>query len=189
MKEIVIKVLKKALRKKEVELKDEEIEKFIEIPRSAEMGDYAFPCFFLSEKLKDEPDQIALEIREKIGNEFYWTSFGKEGQEIQNIFSQYAGKHISEMEIWNDYLKRNLKFPFEAKISEIQERGILREGTKVSVLKYVTFDDLEGIIVKIIYEKKEYNFPVCDLDVIDKKSNNYKLQVQRELCGFRRRDE
>ncbi len=68
MKEAVIKVLKKALKKSKINLKDEEIEKFIEIPPSPEMGDYAFPCFFLAEKFKQAPDQIALELREKIGN-------------------------------------------------------------------------------------------------------------------------
>ena len=68
MKEEVVKVLKKALKKLKIDLKEEEIEKFIEVPPSQEMGDYAFPCFFLVEKFKQAPNQIALEIREKIGN-------------------------------------------------------------------------------------------------------------------------
>lgn len=68
MKEVVVKVLKKALKEKKVDLTTEQIERLVEIPPSAEMGDYSFPCFFLSEKLKDNPSQIALEIREKIGN-------------------------------------------------------------------------------------------------------------------------
>ncbi len=67
MKELVIKLLKKALKEKGVKLKEEEIEKLLEIPPTADMGDYAFPCFFLAEKLKEEPRQIALQIREKIG--------------------------------------------------------------------------------------------------------------------------
>ena len=67
MKKEVVKVLKKALKDKGVDLKEDEIEKLIEIPPNPEMGDYAFPCFSLSEKLKDDPARIALEIREKIG--------------------------------------------------------------------------------------------------------------------------
>jgi len=67
MKELVIKLLKKALKEKGVKLKEEEIEKILEVPRSYEMGDYAFPCFFLAEKFKEEPNQIALDLREKIG--------------------------------------------------------------------------------------------------------------------------
>jgi arginyl-tRNA synthetase len=66
MKQVVVKILKKALSEQGVKLKKDEIEKVIEIPPNSEMGDYAFPCFFLAEKLKSEPRQIALEIREKI---------------------------------------------------------------------------------------------------------------------------
>lgn len=66
MKKLVVRVLKKALKEKGINLKNEEIENMIEIP-SLDRGDYAFPCFFLSEKLKDEPTQIAIELREKIG--------------------------------------------------------------------------------------------------------------------------
>ena len=68
MKALIIKLLKKALKEEKVELKNEEIERLLEVPPSLEMGDYAFPCFFLAEKLKQEPDQIALKIRERIGN-------------------------------------------------------------------------------------------------------------------------
>ena len=67
MKELVIKLLKKALKEKGVKLKEEEIDKILEIPSSAEIGDYAFPCFFLSEKFKLDSHEVALEIREKIG--------------------------------------------------------------------------------------------------------------------------
>lgn len=67
MKEVVIKLMKKALKEKGVSISNKEIEKFIEIPPDPEFGDYAFPCFFLSEKLKDDPAQIAIELREKIG--------------------------------------------------------------------------------------------------------------------------
>jgi len=67
MKEVVIKLMKKALKEKGVGLSNKEIEKFIEVPSNPEFGDYAFPCFFLSEKLKDNPSQIAIELREKIG--------------------------------------------------------------------------------------------------------------------------
>ncbi|MCK5149377.1 arginine--tRNA ligase [Candidatus Pacearchaeota archaeon] len=68
MKELVIKILKKALKEKDIKLRDKEIEKLIKIPPSFEMGDYAFPCFSFASQLKQDPVQIALEIREKIGN-------------------------------------------------------------------------------------------------------------------------
>ena len=68
MKKLVVKLLDEALKEKGIKLKKEEIENLIEIPHSVEFGDYAFPCFFLAEKLKDEPKQIAIEIRGLMGN-------------------------------------------------------------------------------------------------------------------------
>jgi len=68
MKEVIVKVLKKVLKEKGVDLKNKEIEALIEIPPNPEFGDYSFPCFVLSKKLKDEPNQIALELRGEIGN-------------------------------------------------------------------------------------------------------------------------
>lgn len=68
MKELVLKVLKKALKEKEVKLKDDEILNLLETPPSEDLGDYAFPCFSLSKQLKMSPEEIALEIREIIGN-------------------------------------------------------------------------------------------------------------------------
>jgi len=68
MKGAVVKVLRKALKKQKIDLREQEIERLIEIPPSSEMGDFSFPCFFLAGKLKQNPEQIALELREKIGN-------------------------------------------------------------------------------------------------------------------------
>jgi arginyl-tRNA synthetase len=68
MKLLIVKILKKALKEMSVNLKDEELQRLIERPSNSEFGDYAFPCFSLSEKLKMDPSQIAIELREKIGN-------------------------------------------------------------------------------------------------------------------------
>ncbi len=68
MKKAVVKVLKKALKEKGIDMKGIEIEDLLEIPPNPELGDYSFPCFSLAEKLKDNPSQIAIELREKIGD-------------------------------------------------------------------------------------------------------------------------
>jgi len=68
MKDVISDILIKAIKKEGVSLKKEEIEKFIEIPPSHEMGDYAFPCFFLAGRLKASPQTIAIKIRENIQN-------------------------------------------------------------------------------------------------------------------------
>ncbi len=68
MKEVVIKLLKKILKEKKIKLSEEEIEDIIEIPPSHEMGDYSFPCFSVAEKTNESAHEIALELRQNIGN-------------------------------------------------------------------------------------------------------------------------
>lgn len=52
--------------KEKVDLSPQELEKVIEIPPDEKMGDYAFPCFILSKKLKKPPDKIASELSGKL---------------------------------------------------------------------------------------------------------------------------
>ena len=67
MKDVVIRLLKKALKELKVEIKDSKLENMIEIPPNQELGDYAIPCFFLSSILKLDPHEIAIQVREEIG--------------------------------------------------------------------------------------------------------------------------
>ncbi|MBU0760729.1 MAG: arginine--tRNA ligase [Nanoarchaeota archaeon] len=55
-----------ALLTKQTNLSKKEIEKLLEVPPSPELGDYAFPCFLLSKKLKQNPNQIASNVVGKI---------------------------------------------------------------------------------------------------------------------------
>ena len=57
----IIKILEK-----ETKLNEKEIEALLEKPPSLEFGDFAFPCFLLSKKLKKAPHLIAEELLKKI---------------------------------------------------------------------------------------------------------------------------
>ena len=47
-------------------IKSEELETYIEIPKETNNGDYSFPCFRLAKELKKAPQMIATELKEKI---------------------------------------------------------------------------------------------------------------------------
>ncbi len=66
MKEIIAKLLKKALAEIKIELKEKEIENALEVPPSSDFGDYSFPCFSLKGKLRENPSEIALDVRNRI---------------------------------------------------------------------------------------------------------------------------
>ena len=60
-KEIIAKNIADAIN-----LKEDEIESYIEIPKDSENGDYSFPCFRLAKELRKAPPMIANDIKEKI---------------------------------------------------------------------------------------------------------------------------
>jgi len=57
MKDKIIDLLHRKLK-----LSKEEVENLLEVPPNPKMGDYAFPCFTLSKKLKKNPVEISLEL-------------------------------------------------------------------------------------------------------------------------------
>ncbi|MBI2142933.1 arginine--tRNA ligase, partial [Candidatus Woesearchaeota archaeon] len=57
------------LLKPHVTMAASELEAKIEIPADDALGDYAFPCFFLTKAMKKSPVAIAMEIAAAIGND------------------------------------------------------------------------------------------------------------------------
>ncbi|MDE1848663.1 MAG: arginine--tRNA ligase [Nanoarchaeota archaeon] len=65
-KEAIASALFDALKNKKLKLEKADVLKKIQTPPSPELGDYCFPCFFLASLLKEEPDEIALELRSNL---------------------------------------------------------------------------------------------------------------------------
>jgi len=63
-RDLVAKALGKALPPA---ITNEQVSKSIETPPDRKMGDYAFPCFSLSPLLKKSPQEIAKELKGKVG--------------------------------------------------------------------------------------------------------------------------
>ncbi len=107
MKKEIAVLLKDILKKSKVNLGIEEIQTRIEIPQSSEIGDYAFPCFFLAGKLKSNSHQIALELREEIGNP------GKEFERIEvsgAYINFFLNKETFTKEVLNEVFKKEKDF-------------------------------------------------------------------------------
>jgi len=103
MREIVIEIIKKALKEEKLDLTYEEVDKLIEVPSNQELGDFAFPCFVISARLKQEPFEAALQIREKIGN------FSKEYFEDIQTLGPYVNFYINKNNFSRGLIKQILK--------------------------------------------------------------------------------
>ncbi len=74
---------------------------------------------------------------------------------------------MEELEAWERYLKESLSFPFEARVSEYQEKGRLRQGDRVKVREISVVDDLYGVIVSGKSGGERIDFPLCDLEAVN----------------------
>ncbi len=177
MKQSVAKIIKNALEEKNLDIKEEEIESLIEIPPAVEMGDYAFPCFILASKLKQNPAQIALELRAKIGTQ-------KEFQDIQTsgpYINFFVNRKILTKNILNEILKQKENY---GKFDIGKRQQVLIEHTSINpnasphvgrarnaligdsivrILKFLNFDvevhyfvnDVSKQIAMLVYSKAE----------------------------------
>ena len=63
-----------------------------------------------------------------------------------------------------------------ATITTKEENGwIIKDGDTVKIKSLTHIVDMYGIIAKITREGEKYEFPLCDLEVVDTKSKNYQL--------------
>ena len=120
----------------------------------------------------------AEEMAEKMESKFQWSGGDQEDKRISKVIADAEDK----LEAWDDYLRGVLKFSFEAKVSEYQEKGPLKDGDKVQVQRITEADDLYGVLVDVKYGRKHFVFPLCDLTVRDKKSANY--TPINDYCGW-----
>lgn len=116
-----------------------------------------------------DSETTADNIREQMESKFFWLGGGKEGERILKVIADVD----DEVEAWNSHLSQVLNFPFEAEVSEPQDRGPLDCGDKVKVHGITEADEHYGILVDVTCGKQRLVFPLCDLTVLDKKSPNY----------------
>ncbi|MBU3195219.1 arginine--tRNA ligase [Clostridium algidicarnis] len=85
---------------KHVDMEVEELERLIEIPPKADMGDYAFPCFQLAKALRTAPLAIAMELKDKIEKEDF--------EKIENL-GPYLNFFVEKESFMKETLDKILK--------------------------------------------------------------------------------
>lgn len=149
------------------------------IERSEEDGlDWSVMGLYASEVMSASPrDKIHQvdQVKAEIEDAHEMDHLGEQGRRIQQVLNS-AGKNgeLGKFKAWEKHLKEKLTFPFDAEVSEHQERGPIRIGERVSVLGIEIVDDSYGIIVSIKTKRGYYDFPFCDLEAIPDTSPNYR---------------
>ena len=68
MRDEIANLLEKPIKKLKLKISKEDLKSLIETPPNSELGDYSFPCFSVAKELKQNPHEVALKLREEIGN-------------------------------------------------------------------------------------------------------------------------
>ncbi len=74
-----------------------------------------------------------------------------------------------------EQLKKKLTFPFEAEVYLYSYSEVLNTGDIVNVISVDDYLELEGVLMKIKKGRKVYYIPLDELEVLDKKSENFKI--------------
>lgn len=139
--------------------------------------DWSEMCLPLTEVERvDQRDTVAdvNNMVNQIQLKHAWDDFDTEGVIIRSVLNGIDLEDYDSMfDAWLKYLKKAIKIPFHAEVSEFQERGSLSQGDDVKVLAFSDIDDRYGILVKISCNRNIHYFPLCDLSVKNNKSPNY----------------
>jgi len=126
---------------------------------------------------KDNSNQ-RKEVKSKLDAKLYWIElFEEEEKSIKygKLFQGIELENYHELyQKWEEYLIENLAFPIETKVVE-SERGRIRNGAKIKLLDIEDYDERYGIFGIGKYEREAVTFPICNLEVINKKSRDYEL--------------
>jgi hypothetical protein len=150
------------------------------IRRSEEKGlDWTTMGLFPEEVEIAEPRDTQADVDaliEELSAEHAWDYLGKQGQRIHKVLQDIdADDDLEAFKAWQEYLEAHLKLPFDAAVSESQERDLFRFGDHVNVVGFEGVQDLYGVLVIIKAGRNSNVFPLCDLKAVNKKSTNYTL--------------
>lgn len=107
----------------------------------------------------------------ELHHQYLWADLGPEGKVIQAVLQDVdPDDELAALRAWEAHLRKALTFPFKAEVAESQDRGPLQAGDKVVVRCIAEVDDFRGIWVEIQSRYGISLFPLCDLEVIKKRS-------------------
>jgi Calcium binding len=141
--------------------------------------DWKMMALFDSELEKTKPRDTKEKVKQvqgKISDKYYWFSYGDEGIRISKVLGNVNPRNEMKcLQKWVDYLDKELTFPIDAIVSESGENYLIQTDDKVTIKSLPHIVDLYGIIASVKLGRGKYEFPLCDLEIIDKTNAAFQL--------------
>ncbi|MCT4615353.1 MAG: calcium-binding protein [Marinifilaceae bacterium] len=134
------------------------------------------------EKATQRDTKYDVEITQnKLSDDFQWASFGKAGKRIMKLIKGIdPNDEMGLLDSWLEYLNMELSFPIAVRVTESEYHNNIQYGDNVSLESLDYTADMRGIIASIRSKRSNYNFPLCDLEVIDETNKNF--QILKDYC-------
>ena len=115
-------------------------------------------------------------VQDKLSDKYHWASFGDKGKRITKVLNDVnPDDEMKCLQKWVGYLDKELTFPIHAIVSDSEDNWLIKSGDKVLVKSLPHIVDMYGIIASIRLNGEKFEFPLCDLEVIDKKKVDFQL--------------
>ncbi len=126
-------------------------------------------------KARDKKENVE-KTQAELEDKYHWASLGNEGKRISKVLDMInPHDEMKCLKKWVEYLDKELTFPIDAYVSESENNWLIKSGDKVLIKSLPHIVDVYGIIASIKLNGKKYEFPLCDLEVIDKTNPNFQL--------------
>lgn len=130
----------------------------------------------LEKSIPRDKKENAKKAKNKLSDKYYWTSLGQEGERISKILHGVnPHNEMKCLQKWVEHLDKELTFPIQAIVSESEDNWLIKSGDKVEIKSLTHIVDMYGVIASIRLNGKKYDFPLCDLEVIDKTRTDFQL--------------
>jgi len=129
----------------------------------------------LKTKPRDKKENVKI-TQDKLSDEHYWDSFGDEGIRISKVLNkENPHNEMKCLQKWVEYLNNELIFPIHAIVSDSEDNWLIKSGDKVIIKSLPHIVDMYGIIASIRLNGEKYELPLCDLEAVDKKKEDFQL--------------
>ncbi|MFA5434029.1 MAG: calcium-binding protein [Candidatus Paceibacterota bacterium] len=126
-------------------------------------------------KPRDKKENVK-QTQEKLSDKHYWDSLGDEGIRISKVLDKVnPHDEMKCLQKWVEYLDNELTFPIHAIVSDSEDNWLIKSGDKVIIKSLPHIVDMYGIIASIRLNGEKYEFPLCDLEAIDKTKVDFQL--------------
>lgn len=141
--------------------------------------DWKTMILYDSDLILSKPRDLKEEVKkmhDKLMDIHYWDSLGDEGARISKILGTVnPHDEMKSLQKWVNHLDAELTFPIHAIVSDSEDDWLIKTGDNVLLKSLPHIVDLYGVIAAIMLNGKKYEFPLCNLEVIDKALKDYQL--------------